>query len=171
MAGHENKIRCVLNKCDGLTESALIRVYGALMWALGKVVKSPEVWRVYIGSFWGKPHTNPDTLEYMDAERAALIDDLKKLGRTSAVRKCNELLKRARMLRVHTLIINHLKTQFGWFGKDRTQQRLIDNLFDELKKIQASTGEAKGDFPPLKEFKEKLQVGLALAIQSQPTVY
>ena len=28
-----------------------MRVYGALMWSLGKVFKTPEVNRVYIGSF------------------------------------------------------------------------------------------------------------------------
>jgi hypothetical protein len=33
----------------------LMRIYGALMWSIGKVVKSPEVLRVYIGSFWDQP--------------------------------------------------------------------------------------------------------------------
>ena len=28
-----------------------MRVYGALMWSLGKVFKSPEVCKVYVGSF------------------------------------------------------------------------------------------------------------------------
>ncbi len=28
----------------------LMRVYGALMWSLGKVINTPEVMRVYIGS-------------------------------------------------------------------------------------------------------------------------
>lgn len=26
------------------------------MWSLGKVIKTPEVLRVYIGSFWDKPY-------------------------------------------------------------------------------------------------------------------
>ena len=33
----------------------LLRIYGALMWSLGKVIKTPECVRVYIGSFWESP--------------------------------------------------------------------------------------------------------------------
>jgi len=33
-------------------------VDGALMWSLGKVMQTPEVCRVYIGSFWEAPLSN-----------------------------------------------------------------------------------------------------------------
>ncbi len=49
------KFSCILNKADQVDRQKLMRVYGALMWSLGKVVKSPEVLRVYIGSFWDQP--------------------------------------------------------------------------------------------------------------------
>jgi hypothetical protein len=44
-----NQVRIVLNKADTLDRCALTRVYGALMWAMGKILETPEVVRVFIG--------------------------------------------------------------------------------------------------------------------------
>jgi predicted GTPase len=52
LKGQDDKVRVVLNKADKVTSQQLMRVYGAMMWSLGKVVATPEVARVYIGSFW-----------------------------------------------------------------------------------------------------------------------
>lgn len=47
---HIDKIRIVLNKADSISTQQLMRVYGALMWSLGKVLNTPEVCRVYMVS-------------------------------------------------------------------------------------------------------------------------
>ena len=52
MKPHSDKVRVLLNKADMIDSQQLMRVYGALMWSLGKVMLTPEVCRVYIGSFW-----------------------------------------------------------------------------------------------------------------------
>jgi len=48
LRGHDDKLRIVLNKCDNVTSKQLIRVHGALMWALGKVLRTPEVVIYYV---------------------------------------------------------------------------------------------------------------------------
>lgn len=40
------QVRIILNKSDQVDQQQLMRVYGALMWSLGKVFKSPEVCKV-----------------------------------------------------------------------------------------------------------------------------
>ena len=37
LKGNDDKIRCILNKADQVDRQKLMRVYGALMWSLGKV--------------------------------------------------------------------------------------------------------------------------------------
>merc|ERR1719291_384661 len=68
-----------------------MRVYGALLWSLGKTMSSPEVARVYVGSFWDEPLKNLDNSELFEQEERDLMKDLAILPRQSAVRKINEL--------------------------------------------------------------------------------
>ena len=77
LQGNEDKIRCILNKADQVDRQKLMRIYGALMWSMGKVMKTPEVLRVYIGSFWDQPLTYTDNEELFKMESADLLRDLK----------------------------------------------------------------------------------------------
>lgn len=74
LKGHEDKVRVVLNKSDSVGEQELMRVYGALQWSLGKVLKSPEVVRVYVSSFWDKPYVNTEWEELFDKEKEGLLE-------------------------------------------------------------------------------------------------
>lgn len=155
LRGQDDKIRVVLNKADKITSQQLMRVYGAMMWSLGKVVNTPEVMRVYIGSFWDGACQNQDLQVMFRAEQSDLLKDLSELPRYAAVRKINELVKRARMARVHALIIGHLKSQMpSLFGANSKQKQLLENLSEEFFAVMKKHRLPQGDFPNLQRFKE-----------------
>jgi hypothetical protein len=81
LRGHDDKVRVVLNKADQVNAQQLMRVYGALMWSLGKVFRSPEVCRVYIGSFWSQPFRHKDNAALFEMEMADLMRDLRDIPR------------------------------------------------------------------------------------------
>lgn len=53
------------------------------MWSLGKVLKTPEVLRVYVGTIWDHP-LRDDDVEVFELEKADLLKDLKNLPRNSS---------------------------------------------------------------------------------------
>jgi hypothetical protein len=154
LKGQDDKIRVVLNKADKVTSQQLMRVYGAMMWSLGKVVNTPEVMRVYIGSFWDGPCQNMDMEAFFKMEQGDLLRDLHELPRNAAVRKINELVKRARMAKIHALIIGHLKGQMPFFGQAAKQKALLENLADEFFAVMKKYRLPQGDFPNIQRFKE-----------------
>merc|ERR1719361_652003 len=152
LKGHDDKARCILNKCDQVPNQQLLRVYGALMWSLGKVFKTPEVLRVYVGSFWDKPYADEHNAELFDAEAQDLISDLKALPRHRVTRKINEFVKRTRQFKVHILIVEHLRAQFGWTGKESKQRKLLAGMEGEFRAIAEKFHLTLADFPNPKKF-------------------
>jgi len=157
LKGHDDKVRVILNKADQVSNQQLLRVYGALMWSLGKVFKTPEVLRVYVGSFWDKDYANAHNEELFDAEGADLLSDLRSLPRHSATRKINEFVKRTRRLKVHLLIIQHLRAQFGWFGKSKTQTKVLANLGAMFREIATKNNLNLSDFPHPNKFRQQIE--------------
>jgi len=156
---NDEKIRIVLNKADMIDNQQLMRVYGALMWSLGKVLNTPEVARVYIGSFWDKPFHYDSMRRLFELESQDLFKDLQSLPKNAALRKLNDLIKRSRSAKVHAYIIAELKEEMpSMFGKDSKKKELIKNLDKIYERIQHVHNISPGDFPNIQKMREQLEL-------------
>lgn len=119
---------------------------------------SPEVARVYVGSFWQEPLKSMDNADLFEDEERDLMKDLAILPRQSAVRKINELVKRIRKVKTLAYIIGYLKSQMpALMGKEKKQQKLISDLPNVFRTILKKYNLAPGDFPDIGKFSEKLR--------------
>ena len=149
-------MRCLLNKADQVDSQELFRVYGALLWSLGKVVNTPEVIRVFVASMWDQPykgHDGSSNHELFDRERESLLKDLRKLPQECKIRRINETIKRWRAVRTHALLCSHLNQQFGWFKKSETQEKLLLNLETISANLARIHGLNHADFPDANNFR------------------
>lgn len=151
------KIRIVLNKSDMVSTQQLMRVYGALMWSLGKIMGTPEVVRVYIGSFWDRPMQDASNRQLFEMEQEDLFADIQTLPRTAAVRKLNELIKRAKLAKVHAIILAHLRSEMPTlFGKQSKKEQLIKELAIVFNTLHKRNNIPAGDFPSVKKMQSQL---------------
>mmetsp|Transcript_45741 Transcript_45741/g.106191 ORF Transcript_45741/g.106191 Transcript_45741/m.106191 type:complete len:536 (+) Transcript_45741:117-1724(+) len=157
--GNDHKIHIILNKADGVTTQQLLRVYGALMWSLGRVMDSAEVARVFVGSFWDQPLQNEAQRELFEQEENELYTKLAQLPRSATVRKVNDLIKRARLAKVHAILLDHLYASMPTFwGWEREKENLIANLRQIYDTISREHNLALGDFPNPTDMKDRLQI-------------
>jgi len=155
---NDDKIRCILNKADGVTREQLVRVYGSLLWSMGKIFDSPEVVRVHTGSYWDEPLMYDDFQSMFENDERLLIDELKNLPKSCVERKVNALVKRVRMIKVHVCILTYLKKQTPrWFGKEKARENLIQNLDKVLKAVQSEYNLSEGDMPDTNELSQCLK--------------
>ena len=154
---HQEKLRVLLNKADTIDQQALLRVYGALMWALGKVVQTPEVCKVFLGSFWDAPLKREDNRLLLEREKKDLMRELLELPQNAVVRRINDLIKRARSVKVHAYIIHYLKKQMPYMiGRSEKQQKLVARLDKEFIACARRYNLALGDFPPVDQYRKML---------------
>lgn len=157
LQGNEDKIRIVLNKSDQIDTQHLMRVYGALMWSLSRVIRTPEVMRVYIGNFNEGPYRFTGLEELLDKERVNLMADLMDIPRRTTARRMNELVKRLRGLKIHIYILSSLKSKMpSMMGKEKKQKKLIEGIADTFREVQNKYDLPVGDFPNMERFQEKL---------------
>lgn len=159
LRNQDDKVHCVMNKADQLDPESLMKVYGALLWSMGKIFQSAEVPRVYCGSFRDEQLLNEHFRGLFDKDRNALMAHLKDLPRMCGMRKVNEMVKRIRLNIVHVCLLGHLRSKMPLlFGKEAQQKVLIASLDQIYLEVQRTYNLPAGDFPPLDEFRSNLML-------------
>jgi hypothetical protein len=83
--------------------------------------------------------------------------DLRDIPKNAAVRRVNELVKRARTAKVHSLVCACLRKMMpGMFGKEKKQKELLQNLEIIFQAVAQEHGISPGDFPDADVYREKL---------------
>lgn len=150
LKGNEKKVKVVLNKADSLQSQSMLRVYGALMWNLGKILNTPEVCRVYIGSWWDGVIKNQEQRHVFEKEHQDLYKELGLLPQNCALRKMDDLIKRMNLLRAFAYVLHELKMGMpSVVGKSSYWERSVEDLESVYKKVMANHRIARGDFPKL----------------------
>ena len=156
---HEDKVHCVLNKADQLDSESLMRVYGALLWSMGRIFKGAEVSRIYVGSFRDAPILREELVPLFQKDEEVLKKHLQELPRACSMRKVNEIIKRIRLTVVHLCVLGHLRARMPYlWGKEAAQTRLIERLQEVFDHVRATYNLSEGDFPKIEEFRAKLQI-------------
>uniref|UniRef100_A0A7R9UDJ9 Dynamin-type G domain-containing protein n=1 Tax=Pinguiococcus pyrenoidosus TaxID=172671 RepID=A0A7R9UDJ9_9STRA len=175
LKGLDNKVRCVLNKADQIDAERLVRVYGALMFNIGKILQTPEVVRVFIGSFWDKPVQHDFYRQIFSSDQQLLLKEIGELPRGSFSLKLDELVRRTRLVKVHSCILDKLQRSMPRFGilanGALVQVNLISNLeavFKDVAREYAKYGISEGDFPEIENYRRHLR---ELTLRHGPTCF
>lgn len=157
---HASKVRCILNKADCIETTDLIRVYGALAWALSGALGSPEVRRTYVSSFWDQPLKNKDLSDWMIDERQQVLADLRKLSAESSTRRLNDLLKRLRRIKMQLMITMYLRKELPTFSKDKAMAAMVKDLDQHFAKISVINNLPLSEFPDTDKWREVFGSGV-----------
>lgn len=156
--GYEDKVRIVLNKADQVDHQELMRVYGALMWSIAKVISVPECPKVYVGSFWDQQLKHDLYRSLFERELQDFLYDLKNLPKNAQMRQINDLIKRARMAKNHACLLSTLRNRMPkLFYKTRSKKQLILGLPSLIESIQSKHAISEMDLPLIHLLQRKLQ--------------
>eukprot|EP00601_Ochromonadales_sp_CCMP2298_P018117 CAMPEP_0173243948 /NCGR_PEP_ID=MMETSP1142-20121109/15816_1 /TAXON_ID=483371 /ORGANISM="non described non described, Strain CCMP2298" /LENGTH=709 /DNA_ID=CAMNT_0014175659 /DNA_START=64 /DNA_END=2196 /DNA_ORIENTATION=+ len=156
---HEDKVHCVLNKADQLDTESLMRVYGALLWSMGRIFKGAEVSRIYVGSFRDEPCQREEHTKLFGKDKKVLMNHMEQLPKACSMRKINEMVKRLRKAVVHVCLMGHLRSKMPYlWGKEAAQARLIEQMEEIFVEVRRRYQLAEGDFPKLLEYKAQLSL-------------
>lgn len=159
---HADKCRCLLNKADQIGASNLLRVYGALLWNVGKVMRTPEVTRVLVSSFWDKEYGFKEHRQLFDEDKQAVLAELRDLPRATVLRHTHKIVERMRRVRAHYCILSYIRSQIPWgvrtFGSEERWRRwLMANVERLMAEAQRLHKLSAGDMPRPEGFSQCLE--------------
>jgi hypothetical protein len=94
----------------------------------------------------------------LEKEKSDLISEMMTLSQNAALRRINELVKRARKVKVHAYVIHYLRKQMPYLmGKTEKQQKLLGRLASEFVACSRRYNLPLGDFPNPEHYKKVLQ--------------
>merc|ERR1719454_1001111 len=113
---------------------------------------TPEVTRVYGGSFWDEALQNDEMASLFEREQDDLYRHIEQLPLSSSVQRINDLSKRARLVKAHALLLEHLRNSMpSMWGQEEKQVELLNNLRGVYGEVSRHYGIPLGDFPKADE--------------------
>ena len=99
-----------------------------------------------------------EQIDLLQREELDLLNDIMMLPQHAVMRRINELVKRARSVKVHAYIIHYLRKQLPYnpFSRRDKQKRLIGRLESEFVAAARRYSLPKGDFPSLEPMRQAL---------------
>ena len=136
-----------------------MRVYGALLWSMGRIFKGAEVSRIYVGSFQDEQLLRDEHVQLFNKDEQVLKSHLAELPKACSMRKVNEIVKRIRLCVVHLCVLGHLRSRMPYFwGANHMQTTLISKLDEVYDDVRRTYQLSEGDFPRIEDFRAKLQM-------------
>uniref|UniRef100_A0AC34PW98 DUF5600 domain-containing protein n=1 Tax=Panagrolaimus sp. JU765 TaxID=591449 RepID=A0AC34PW98_9BILA len=105
------------------------------MWALGKIFTTPEVPKVYIGSFWKYLPEKSIVSKTMMEDTKSLLKEITDLPNTCKSRRINDMVKRAKQVKMHSAIMDGLiKSQWIFDLPTALKAKNISKIFVKISK-------------------------------------
>jgi len=159
VGANQHKFRILLNKADSLEPATLMRSYGGLMFGLGRVFHTPELKRIYVGSFRDEPYDPESAILHsiFENDKKLLDEDMKHLSAESSKQKVNAFIARVKLQKAWATLLDYLRQQMpAMWGGEKKKQDLIAQLPSIYEKIDGVNGISKGDLPDVSMTQEKL---------------
>lgn len=159
VGANQHKFRILLNKADSLEPATLMRSYGGLMYGLGRVFHTPELKRIYVGSFRDEPYDSRSAILHsiFESDKKLLDDDMKHLSAESSKQKVNSFIARVKLQKAFATLLDYLRQQMpAMWGGEKKKQELITSLPSIYDKIDGANGISKGDLPDATIMQEML---------------